>query len=382
MDRPGTEPASGCAVVQCTTPWLSRRRRKGVGLRRLARGAAAGLGPPPPADDRPAAHAGQPHVAAGPAVRPQMDRGRSARQGPVRPAGADCAGRGRGHRGHRDHGVRAVADPWRGGAACHHRHAQAGAGAHHAPAGALLRLHQDRRARVADHVGRRGHPQSRRHRPRAAGGRVRDRRHGPGGAALAQLAPHADHDPGPRRLRRRHGLRVQHAAAALPRARQDQRRGDGPPHRSARRHPHREVVHGREARRDRVHEGRPPAVPQHRAVDDRRLGHERGRHRRHRRRRRADDLAWRTGGHCRRDDARRPHHLYLLHRHRRGAARRHRVDRHADHRGVCRPRPHPRNTRDVHRGAGGRAARGSGAARSARWPSTTCGSSTTPASRC
>ena len=33
-------------------------------------------------------------------------------------------------------------------------------------------------------------------------------------------------------LRRRHGLRVQHAAAALPRARQDQRRGHGPPHRS------------------------------------------------------------------------------------------------------------------------------------------------------
>ena len=52
---------------------------------------------------------------------------------------------------------------------------------------------------------------------------------------------------------------------------------------------------------------------------------------------------------CRRDDARRPHHLHLLHRHRRGAARRHRLDRHADHRGVRRPRPHPRSAGDVHR---------------------------------
>ena len=43
----------------------------------------------------------------------------------------------------------------------------------------------------------------------------------------------------------------QTAAAAVPRARQDQRRGDGPAHRSARRHPHRQELHGREARRDR-----------------------------------------------------------------------------------------------------------------------------------
>ena len=63
----------------------------------------------------------------------------------------------------------------------------------------------------------------------------------------------------------------QHAAAALPRARQDQRRSHRPPHRSARRHPRRQGVHRREARRDRLHEGRAPAVPQRRAVDDRRL---------------------------------------------------------------------------------------------------------------
>ena len=67
------------------------------------------------------------------------------------------------------------------------------------------------------------------------------------------------------RVRRRHGLRVPHAAAAVPRARQDQRRSHRPADRSARRHPHRQVLHGGEARRDRLHEGRAPAVPQHRA---------------------------------------------------------------------------------------------------------------------
>ena len=41
---------------------------------------------------------------------------------------------------------------------------------------------------------------------------------------------------------------VQAAAAALPRARQDQRRGDRPARRNARRRPHRQGLHGREAR--------------------------------------------------------------------------------------------------------------------------------------
>ena len=54
-------------------------------------------------------------------------------------------------------------------------------------------------------------------------------------------------------VRRRHGLRLQDAAAAVPRARQDQRGGHRPADRSARRHPHRQELHRGEARRDRLH---------------------------------------------------------------------------------------------------------------------------------
>ena len=53
-------------------------------------------------------------------------------------------------------------------------------------------------------------------------------------------------------LRRRHGDGVQEAAAAVPRARQDQRRGDRPARRIARRRPHRQGLHGRKARRGGV----------------------------------------------------------------------------------------------------------------------------------
>ena len=125
-------------------------------------------------------------------------------------------------------------------------------------------------------------------------------------AVLAELAPDDHHHRRAGAVRRRHGLRVQHAAAAVPRARQDQRRGHRPPHRGARRHPRRQVVHGGEARRDRLHQGRAPAVPQHRQVDDRRLGDDGRQHRDRRHRRRADDLAGRPRDPRRRDDARRP----------------------------------------------------------------------------
>ena len=56
-------------------------------------------------------------------------------------------------------------------------------------------------------------------------------------------------------VRRRDGAGVQPAAAALPRARQDQRRGHRPPERDARRHPHRQDLHRREARGAGLHEG-------------------------------------------------------------------------------------------------------------------------------
>ena len=67
-------------------------------------------------------------------------------------------------------------DPRRRRAARDHRHAQARAGARHAPAGALLRFDADRRARLAHHVRRRRHQEPGRHRPRAARRRVRDGR--------------------------------------------------------------------------------------------------------------------------------------------------------------------------------------------------------------
>ena len=51
----------------------------------------------------------------------------------------------------------------------------------------------------------------------------------------------------------RDGDRVQAAAPAVPRARQDQRRGHRPPQRDARRHPHRQDLHRREARRAGLH---------------------------------------------------------------------------------------------------------------------------------
>ena len=79
-------------------------------------------------------------------------------------------------------------------------------------------------------------------------------------------------------LRRRHGLRVQASAAAVPRTRQDPGRGHRTADRSARRHPHRQELHRREARGDRLHQGRAPAVPQHRPVDDRRVGDHLGQH--------------------------------------------------------------------------------------------------------
>ena len=68
-----------------------------------------------------------------------------------------------------------------------------------------------------------------------------------------------------------------------------------------------------------------------------------------RHRRRADDLAGRPRDPRRRDDARRSDHVHLLHRPGRGAARVDRLDRHADHRGVRRPRSHPRDPRHADR---------------------------------
>ena len=179
------------------------------------------MGAPPAAVDRPDADDDQPPRRHRPAGAVEVRHRRCDRQGPARAAGADRAGGRRRHHRPGVHQFRPVADPRRRGAARHHRHAQARPGQGHAPAGALFRLHAERRAAVADHERRRRHPQPGRHRPRAAGRRRPHRDHQPGRAAVSELAHDARHRDRARPVRRRHGLRVQAAAAAVPRARQD-----------------------------------------------------------------------------------------------------------------------------------------------------------------
>ena len=130
----------------------------------------------------------------GAAASSKYRRRRGHRQGAPRSAAADCHRRRRGHGHSGGHVVRQLADSRRRRAARDHRHAQARAGARHAPAGALLRFDADRRAGVAHHERRRRHPQSRRHRPGAAGRRHVHRGARPRRAALRQLAADDRHD--------------------------------------------------------------------------------------------------------------------------------------------------------------------------------------------
>ncbi len=88
---------------------------------------------------------------------------------------------------------------------------------------------------------------------------------------LAELEADRRHDHHPRGVRRRHGDGVQAAAAAVPRARPDQRRGDRPARRNARRRPHRQGLHRGEARGTRLRAGRAPPVPQRRELADGRI---------------------------------------------------------------------------------------------------------------
>ena len=164
---------------------------------------------------------------------------------------ARAGGRPRRPRGRR-RVVRQFAGAGRRRPARDHRDAQGRRGARHAPADPLLRLDQDRRAHLAHHDRRRRHPEPRRHRHRAAHRLDRLGRHRARRPHLSQLAADGGDDPDPRRVRRRHGHGVQAAAAAVPRPRQDQRRGHGPARRIARRRPHRQGLHGGEARRGRV----------------------------------------------------------------------------------------------------------------------------------
>ena len=246
--------------------------------------------------------------------------------------------------------VRAVAGARRRRAARDHRHAPPRRGARRAAAGPLLRLDAVRRADLAHHDRRRGHPESGRHRPGPAHRQHRHRDRRARVSVLPELVPDA---ASPSSRSRAFGgamaMRVQAAAAAVPRARQDQRRGHRPAQRDARRHPHRQDLHRGEARGAGLHARRAPPVPQRRAVDHRRVGDHRvldGRHRRHRR---DDDHRRRPRDPGRHDDARRLLQLHPVHRPDGRAGRADRLDRHADQRGVRRARSHPRAAADADR---------------------------------
>ena len=203
-----------------------------------------------------------------------------------------------------------------------------------------------------------------------------------GDPVLSELVAHAGDAGRARRVRRRDGAGVQPPAAALPRAREDQRRGDGPAERDARRHPHRQDLHRREARRAGVHEGRASPVSQHRQVDHRRVGDHRVLDRGRRRDRRDHDRDRRPVDPLRRHDARRLHLLPRSHRADGRAGRPDCLHRHADQRSVRRPRSDSRAPRDGYRGRRGQR---EGAARADRRRShlrARAASNTTPASRC
>ena len=182
--------------------------------------------------------------------------------------------RARGRRGDAragGHLVRPVTGARRGGAAGHHRDAAGGPRAHHAPAGPLLRHDAERRAHLARDVGCGWHPQPRRDRTRAAHRQRGDCGLCAGRALLSELEADARHARRARVLRRRDGLCVQAAAADLPRAGEDQRRGHRPALAGPGRDPRRQGLHRREARADRLRRGcASPAAERH-LVDDRRL---------------------------------------------------------------------------------------------------------------
>ena len=99
--------------------------------------------------------------------------------------------------------VRAVAGPRRSRAARDHRHAPARRGARRAAARRLLRFDPDRHPDLADHDGRRGHPEPGRHRPRPAHRQHRHSDRRAGLPLLSELAAHLHHDRRARRIRRR-----------------------------------------------------------------------------------------------------------------------------------------------------------------------------------
>ena len=187
-----------------------------VRLGRLARSTSAPLGTSSSAHHRTDPDAGQPVGGSRPSGIVQVPHRRRGREESDRSAADDRAGGGNRHARPGGHVICVVADPRRGRAARDHRHAQTCAGANHAPAGSLLRFDADRRAGGEDHVGRRRHQEPGRHGSGAAHWRTRHCGARPRRAVLAELAPDGHHHPRARGVWWRYGVRLPHAASALP----------------------------------------------------------------------------------------------------------------------------------------------------------------------
>ncbi len=237
-----------------------------------------------------------------------------------------------------------------------------------APLGGLLRADQGGRPALPGDERRRGHPQPGGHRS----GRGRGR-HGDGGAGarhplLSERQADADRARRAVALRLHHEVRLQDSAAAVPRTLQDQRRALGPAHRVVLGGAGGQGLPGGAARGPGLHQGRAPALPQHRPHHDRLLGdrrrldpppgHDRHRH----------DGGGSEGRAGRADDSGRLLRLHPLSRpagRPGGADRQHRQP---VHRGLRRPGAHPGDPqRDSRRTRGNRPA--------SRCPGSTAGSS-------
>ena len=142
---------------------------------------------------------------------------------------------------------------------------------------------------------------------------------------------------------------VRPPAAALPRTRSDQRRSDRTARRNAQRRPHRQGLHGREARGARLHPRRSPAVQERRAVADGCIDRDGVFDARPRCDWRRDDHGRRFVHPLRRDDRGRVRHVSDVHRLDGAAGHSAGLHRHPDLGGLRRTRSHSRDPADGHR---------------------------------
>ena len=128
------------------------------------------------AADRPAAHARQPPRRHRPPRHDEVPHRRRDHPSPHGSPAEDRHGRGDRHHHRRRHRLRPRPDPRHGGAEVDHRPAAEDPAARAAPAGLVLRQHEDGHRRLARDERRRRHPQSRRHRARCSSSAASSRR--------------------------------------------------------------------------------------------------------------------------------------------------------------------------------------------------------------